>query len=498
MPISKRQLYAAIDLGSNSFHMLIATIKAQQLYPVDKVKQMVRLAGGLDEHKNITPEAMEIAFECLRAFAQRLTDIPDGHIKVVGTNTLRVAKNSAVFIEQAEKILNLPIEIISGREEARTLYLGVAHSIPNDPYNRLVIDIGGGSTELIVGHGFKPILKESLFMGCVSVTRRFFADGKINKKNWDQAVTHARRQITPILQNYRMADWKNCIGASGTFRATAEILAANNMGLAGITSANLDQLIEKCFEYGSIEELRQMPGLSEQRHDVFIGGLAIIAALFDSLDISSVFIANGALREGLIYEMNGHLEHTDVRGRSVQKVGKQFDVDMVQVERVQKMAEQMTDMISATAHLSELQLELLHHAIHLHEIGLSIAHSQYQKHGAYIVRHADMPGFSRQHQIYISILVRQHRRKLSRSVMADLTKRSQEGLLPLIVIMRLAVIFCRDRRPHEVPIQTLEWNDQSLTLAFSGDWLERHPLIKADLVDEVGKLEYLGIGLTVE
>ncbi|WP_395372919.1 exopolyphosphatase [Marinicella sp. W31] len=498
MPISKRQLYAAIDLGSNSFHMLVAAIKAQQLYPVDKVKHMVRLAAGLDEHKNITPEAMEIAFECLRTFAQRLVDIPNERIKVVGTNTLRVAKNSAVFIEQAEKILNLPIEIISGREEARTLYLGVSHSIPNDPYNRLVIDIGGGSTELIVGNRFKPILKESLFMGCVSVTKRFFADGKINKKNWQAAITYAQQQITPILQNYRMADWKNCIGASGTFRATAEILAANNMGLAGITPANLEQLIEKCFEYGSMDALANMPGLSQRRHDVYIGGLAIIAALFESFEITSVFIANGALREGLIYEMDGRLEHTDVRGRSVQKIASQFDADILQVDRVQSMAEKMTARIKEEAGLSDLQLELLNHAIHLHEIGLSIAHSQYQKHGAYIVRHADMPGFSRQHQIYISILVRQHRRKLSRSVMADLTKRSQTGLLPLIAVIRLAVIFCRDRRPHNVPIKILLWKDQQLTLSFEGDWLQRHPLIQADLLEEAGKLKYLDIDLKLE
>ena len=497
MPISKRQLYAAIDLGSNSFHMLIAGIKTQQLYPVDKVKQMVRLAAGLDQQKNITPKAMEVALECLRAFAQRLVDIPSERIKVVGTNTLRVAKNSATFIEQAEKILNQPIEIISGREEARTLYLGVAHSIPNDPYNRLVVDIGGGSTELIVGNGFKPILKESLYMGCVSLTRRFFADGKINQKNWQAAVTFARQQITPILQNYRMADWKNCIGASGTFRATAEILAANNMGLAGITPVNLQQLIEQCLHYGSIDALINTPGLSQQRHDVYIGGLAIIAALFESFEIASVFVANGALREGLIYEMNGRLENSDVRGRSVQKIASQFDADMLQVDRVKAMAEKMTARIQQQTDLSDLQLELLNHAIHLHEIGLSIAHSQYQKHGAYIVRHADMPGFSRQHQIYISILVRQHRRKLSRSMMSDLSQRSQTGLLPLIVIMRLAVIFCRDRRPHDVAIKTLQWQDQQLTLSFEEDWLERHPLIQADLLEEADKLKYLGIELNL-
>lgn len=498
MPISDRQLFAAIDLGSNSFHMLIATIKAQQIYPVDRVKKMVRLAGGLDKNKNITSTAMDRAFDCLKTFAQRMTDIPDEHIRIVGTNTLRVAKNSPSFIQQAEQILDHEIEIISGREEARMLYLGVAQSIPNDKNKRLVIDIGGGSTELIIGRGFKPLLRESLFMGCVSITKRFFADGKINQFNWHHAVTHAQQQIAPILKDYKKANWKNCIGASGTFRATAAILEANKMGLSGITAENLHLLIEKCLQFGHIEKLTHLPGLSEQRREVYIGGLAIIDALFSSFNIQSSFISNGALREGLIYEMHDDgYEHVDVKKRSVKKIASQFDVDHQQTHNVKAMANLVTQHGQGSLQLGKLQKELLNYAITLHEIGLSIAHNQYHKHGAYIIRHADMPGFSKQHQLFISLLIRQHRRKLSKSIFLEISQRHRKGLLPLIIIFRLAVIFCRDRRAHTVLINHLEWNENSLKIIFNPQWLDQHPLIQADLKDEIKRLKHLPFELSI-
>ncbi len=495
MPIAKRKTYAAIDLGSNSFHLLVSTLISGQLHPIDSVKHMVHLAAGLDAQKNIRPDAMHNAFESLRTFAQRIENIEPERIKVVGTNTLRKAKNAAAFIEQAEQILQHEIEIISGREEARLLYLGVAHSSPDSPGKRLVIDIGGGSTELIIGEGFKPATRESLFMGCVGMSLAAFADGVISDRNWQRAVLKAQREISPIRKLYLEQSWEHVIGASGTIKATANILIENGWSVSDITRKGLNKLIRRCLSLGHVDRLVELKGLDEERRAVYIGGLAIIKALFESLKIDQMAVSSGALREGLIYQMAGKLEARDVRSRAINKLSKLFSVDTRQVEHVRSMARTLIRLLPADRALGDKQRDILSRAIDLHEIGLSIAHHQYHKHAAYIIQNADIPGFSRQEQHLIAVLVRLQRQKISTTALSQLNKKQLEFIVPLVVILRLAVIFCRDRKLHNVQVSALHWEGQHVTLVFSGQWLKRHPLIKADLDSEIGKLESLGVDL---
>lgn len=490
MPIVPENTFAAIDLGSNSFHLLVATFRTGQLQQIDKVKQMVRLAASLTPEKHISEDGLERAFECLRLFAQRIKNIPNDHIKVVGTNTLRVAKNADAFLQQAEAILNHDIDIISGREEARMLYLGVAQSMSEHLTRKLVMDIGGGSTELILGQGLEAKKRESLHMGCVSYTHRFFKGGIINHDHWHQAYTHALQQLTPVKRPYKRMGWTHAIGASGTMRAAAKILVAHGWNQTGINRNGLKQLIDAVLNMNHTDELTALMGLSVRRAPVFIGGLAIIAALMDALDIDHMSASTGALREGLVYSMGGDPHPERVTHRSLKRLQKQFDVDLKQCQRVLSAAESLCQ--ESNFQPPQNDLFLLHSAIRLHEIGLSIAHSQFQKHGAYVVQYADLPGFSRQQQILISHLIRNQRRKIAPPASSGLTEKQWHRALPLLLILRLAVIFCRDRKSHQVPIDSFHSNGQHHQLKIDQKWLEKHPLILADLMDETMRWKAIG------
>jgi exopolyphosphatase/guanosine-5'-triphosphate,3'-diphosphate pyrophosphatase len=495
MPNSPKNLYAAIDLGSNSFHLLVASFKSGQIYPIDSVKHMVRMAAGLDAHKMISEAYLEKAYDSLRLMSERIQNIPDNHIRVVGTNTLRVAKNSAEFIRQAEKILNHEIEIISGREEARMLYLGVAQSTRGNPSRKLVMDIGGGSTELIIGDGMKPHKRESLYMGCVSYTQKYFKDGVIDKHNWKKAVIHALQELNPYVQEYINQGWSHSVGASGTLRATAAILEANGWSPNGITMEGLKKLKAQCIELGHIDQLTQVNGLSEDRRPVFIGGLAIVYALMKAFKLEQIDVSMGALREGLIYEMSDGPQTTSVTKRSIRKLTEQFTVDMQHAENVQRYSEDIIEHLNLK--IRRRILNLLNGAIKLHEIGLSIAHSQYHKIGAFVVNHADMPGFSNQQKLVMATLIRLHRRKISKSVLSGLTERQYEVVVQLLVIMRLSVVFARNRHHEPVPINHMSWRHNKVCLGIDPKWLHDHPLIKADLKDEIKQWPNMGLELLI-
>ncbi|MGJ8662131.1 MAG: Ppx/GppA phosphatase family protein [Marinicella sp.] len=495
MPISQRHNYAAIDLGSNSFHLLVATFKTGQIYPLDSVKHMVRLAAGLDENKNITPEYLAKAYESLQSMSERIQNIPDSHVRIVGTNTLRVAKNSRQFLEQAEQILGHEVEIISGREEARMLYLGVAQSTSDNPARKLVMDIGGGSTELIIGDGMKPEKRESLYMGCVSYTKKYFKAGVINQANWNKAVIHALQELNPFIQSFKSQGWKHSVGASGTMRATAGILEVNQWSGSGITLEGVEKLKQRCLEIGHIDDLISLDGLSEERRPVFIGGLAIVYALMKALAIEQMDVSGGALREGLIYEMLDGPKHISVTKRSIKKLCDQFTVDRVHAESVQRHSEDLYAKLNIK--IRKRILALLNGAIKLHEIGLSIAHSQYHKIGAYVIQNADMPGFSNQQKLVMATLVRLHRRKISKSVLAALSQRQYDVVIPLLVIMRLSVVFARNRHFEPVPIESIKWKGQVLALQINAEWLIEHPLIKADLKDEIKRLQAISLELVI-
>ncbi|MCG8325962.1 MAG: Ppx/GppA family phosphatase, partial [Thiotrichales bacterium] len=287
MPDLNPDTYAAIDLGSNSFHMMVARHNDEQLVVIDKMKDMVQLAAGLSEDRMLSEEAMDRGVSCLERFGQRIHELPRLNIRAVGTNTLRQARNGALFLSRARQALGHNIEIIAGREEARLIYIGVANTMFNDSDNRLVVDIGGGSTELIIGRGFDPILTESLYMGCVSMTRRFFADGDITAKRMRKAVVFARQELESTQTIYKKAGWQLAIGSSGTSIALHAVVTGQGWSESGITRDALEQLMQDLAKTGHIKDLRY-EGLSERRTPIFVGGAMIMYAIFEALEIEQM------------------------------------------------------------------------------------------------------------------------------------------------------------------------------------------------------------------
>jgi len=492
----KKELYAAIDLGSNSFHMIVAEIINHQMHVIDRHKDMVRLANGLDKKGYLSKEKMDEALKSLEKIGQRIAHIPKSHLRIVGTNTLRKAKNSRLFLSRASEALGKPIDIISGREEARILYLGVAHSLPSKQGRRLVIDIGGGSTELIIGEDFTPLLRESLHMGCVSYTGKFFSDGLINKKNFKKAVLHAQRQLLSLVSKYKKKAWKLTYGASGSMRATAKVIVENNEAAYGIEKQGLDKLVERCLTLGSIDKLSNINGLTSRRRPVFIGGLAIIKALFDSLDLKEVQVSSGALREGIVYDLSGRLHHEDIRQRSIDKLVLQFEIDKVQAQRVKKTIEILVRL--SCIDLSSTQLEILDWAAQLHELGLNISHSHFEKHAAYIISHADMPGFSTQEQLKLSVIIALLRRKIKKEWLQKLSLKQQQKLIPLIIIFRMAALLNRPRNDEKIAFKSIVIEQNSIQTKFEEQWLKSHPLTQEDLQSEAKYLRALGVVLGIE
>ncbi len=490
----KHQTLAAIDLGSNSFHMVIASVENEQIEVIDRHKEMVRLAAGLDANQRITPQAAERALACLGRFAQRLRGMPPENVRIVGTNTLRRAKNAEAFLEEAEAVLDHEIEIVSGIEEARLVYLGVSHSLPWITGRRLVIDIGGSSTELIIGEGFEPLLCESVNMGCVSMTERFFPKGVITASAWQAAVTAAELKLVGLVDAYRKAGWQDVAGSSGTMRSTAEVIVAQGWAQEGITAAGLAELEKAILKAGNVAALR-LNELSEERRPVFVGGVAIIKALLETLGLKALRAAQGALREGVVYDMAGRQSHDNVRERTINHLSRRFNIYPTQAERVKRMVLQLVEVSARTLKLSDDELDLLTWAAELHEIGLAISHNQFHKHGAYVIENADMPGFSQIEQRLLAVLVRSQRRKLSAKLFMDLDKSTIKSLLKLSLVLRIALALRRDRGDAPIPVQSLEWRRAEMILRFSPDWLAQHPLTQADLQAEAGYFAVAGITL---
>ncbi len=489
--LKNKELYAAIDLGSNSFHMIVAQIVNNQLHIIDRHKDMVRLANGLSKSGKLTQDKIEQAIASLEKIGQRIAHIPKSHLRVVGTNTLRKAKNAESFLLLAEKALGKPIDIISGREEARILYLGVAHSLPSNQGKRLVIDIGGGSTELIIGQDFEYFARESLHMGCVSYTKKYFSDGLISSKNWNKAVLYAKRQLLPIVHRYISLGWNVVIGASGTMRSSAKVISENGFSLYGINPQSLNQLVQKCWQLKTIDNLSALKGLSSRRQPVFIGGLAIISALVESLNLNTIQSSTGALREGIIYDLSGRLHHNDIRQRSIDKFVKQFKIDTQQSQRVQTTVNQLIKL--SNLKLSSAQIELLSWASQLHELGLNISHSHFEKHAAYIIQNADMPGFSTQEQLKLSVIVALLRRKIKKEWLLKLSKKQLFKCLPLLLIFRAATLLNRPRINQSIALKALNINDKTIEITFAKNWLNNHPLTKEDLLAEAKYLKTLEI-----
>ncbi len=500
MPHQKKlpDFVAALDLGSNSFHMIVARLQEGQLHIVDRMREMVRLADGLDENHSIRPAVQQVALDCLHRFGQRIKELPHGAVRAVGTNTLRNASNSMEFLAQAEQALGHPIDIIAGIEEARLIYLGVSHSLATTPQKRLVMDIGGSSTELIVGESFSPDYMESMEMGCVTLTQRFFGDGKISSGNIKKALLHARLELEPHLNNYRKWGWQQAIGASGTIRAVRSVVVKADWCKGGITLSALKKLVETLEESGKIENIK-LDGLSTERASVFVGGVIILLAIFEALGIDEMSVSDGALREGLLYDLLGRLQHEDVRSQSVEHLTRRYHLDRAHAERVRLTAQYCFRQAALPWGFDdEDENQWLNWAATLHETGLAIAHSSHHQHAAYILAHSDIPGFTQQEQRILATLVRSHRRKFPAKSFKELPKQWQRHAKELAILLRLACILNRSRSTTPLPAFTLIASDHQLHLQFPENWLSERPLTHADLDEEKDHLEAIDYQLSFE
>lgn len=478
------EVLAAIDMGSNSFHMVVARLVHGEIRTLEKMGEKVQLGAGLDETNNLTPEAQERGLACLRRFAQRLNGIPADSVQIVGTNALRVARNAHEFMDQAEEVLGYPVEIIAGREEARLIYLGVSHTLSDDSGRRLVIDIGGGSTEFIIGQRFEPQVLESLHMGCVSFRNRYFPDGRITRRQMDKAITHAEQELLNIRQHFRSVGWQSAVGSSGSIKAIASVMASLKISDGTITKAGMQELRKRLVDMGKVEKLDDL-GVRADRQSIFPAGFAILMAAFQSLDIDDMEFADGALREGLLYDIAGRIRHEDVRERTISALQERYHVDQAHGAAVEETAvaawQQVADDWGLRTSADE---EALRWACRLHEIGLTISHSQYHKHGGYLLRYSDLPGFSQQFQRDLATLVRGHRRKFSPAIFEGLDPEDLTRLRYLCVLVRLAVLIQHPRNQEPPPSFTLRGESDKLTIEFDEGWLDDRPLTLADLENE--------------
>lgn len=483
------ETFAAIDLGSNSFHMIVCRLSNGELHVEDKLREMVRLGAGLDKKNRLDNETQERALACLERFSQRLHGLPPQRIRAAGTNTLRIARNASNFLARAEQALGHSIEIIAGTEEARLIYLGVVHSTGADEKRRFVMDIGGGSTELIIGEGFEPRYMQSLYMGCVSMTRDHFADGSITPKAVKRAELAAQVELAPVKATYRNMGWEKTLGASGSIRAIRNVVQAEGWSDDGITLDSLKTLRTAMLDAGHIDKL-SFKGLTAERAPVFPGGVMILLATFKTLGIEQMQVSDGALREGLIHDLLGRVHHEDVRGRAVNNLARRYHVDLPHaqqvVETVQACVAQVADSWSLNPQESRQWLQW---AALLHEIGLDIAHSGFHKHGAYIAEFTDLSGFSRNQQRLLATLIRTHRRRLSATAFDHLVEKHQHRARHWTILLRLAVLLHRSRSPETLPAFKLKASKDSLTIKFPEGWLDTHLLTQTDLAQEADHLQ---------
>lgn len=496
-----KHTFAAIDLGSNSFHLIVAEVKNNQLHIIDRMKEMVRLASGLNEKDELTEKSQNKALDCLARFGQRLKNIPSQNVRIVGTNTLRKAKNGAQFISKAEASLNHSIEVIAGREEARLIYLGVAHSQSENNNNRLVIDIGGGSTEFIIGKGFTPSHTESLHMGCVSMTLKAFEDGKLSESNFKIAELYARLELQTIKNTYRRVGWSYATGASGTIKAIGKVLRAHhdqanlNIPYPGITLEGLKWLIKEMISQKSISKLT-LEGLNEERQAVFAGGVAVLYGAFKVLKIEKMNVSDSALREGVIYDLQGRFKHEDVRQRTINHLIKQYHIDTQQAQEVKKTLINLYQQVYQQWSIKQFDSDqTMEWAALLHEIGLSIAHNQYHKHGAYIIENSDLPGFSRQEQHRLALLIRAQRRKFPKQEFKSLSSECELSVSYLSILLRLSILLHRDRSKNALPEIKVTARDRKITLQFPEKFLKKHPLTLMDLQQEAEFLKAIKVTL---
>ncbi len=476
--------------------MIVGELRHGQLTILDRLRETVRLAEGLSKKGELSSDARGRALTCLSQFGERLRAMNAGSVRAAGTSTIRRAREDSTFMTEAEAALGHPIEVISGIEEARLIYMGVTHSLPPADGLRLVLDIGGGSTELILGQGAKPQALESLHMGCVSMTERFFPGGKLTRRGFKKARVAARLELRPVKAFFRGSEAIEAIGTSGTILSTERVAASLGLQESGeITLETIDALIERLLEFDNVADIR-LRGLSERRAQVWPGGLSILAELINVLRIERLRVSDGALREGLLYDLLGRLQHEDARERTVRAMAARYHVDKEQASRVASTARQLLDQCAADWNLdSELAAKMLDWGARLHEIGLDISHDGFQRHGAYIAEHADMPGFPRAEQRFLACLIGGQRHSINPRIQNDLPRAWREPALRLVMLLRLAVLLNRSRRDIGLPPIEVGVSGDSVTLRFDAEWQEANPLTVADLKREHGYLAAVGYQL---
>lgn len=484
--------FAAIDLGSNSFHMIVARIVNGSIQVLSRIKRRVRLAEGLDEQRVLNQAAIDRGIACLALFAKRLNGFSPENVKVVGTYTLRRAVNNGDFLRQAKAVFPFPIEIISGQDEARLIYAGVSHT-QAESGRKLVVDIGGGSTEMTIGDNFTPLRAESRHMGCVSFAKRFFGDDKLSPERFEQAYQTAMDKIEDLAWEYRELGWKYVFGSSGTIKSVSKVLEANGYGDGLITENRLVALIDNCLKFERLSRI-ELKGLLEERADVLVPGLAILLALFRTFHIQSMRYSDGALREGVMYGLESSFQVGNIRQRTAEALAQQFNIDQQQAQQVQKTALRLFEQVTVwkNKRQSKELKSMIKWASLLHEVGISINHNGVNRHSAYIIANRDLPGFDSEQQNLLALLMKHHLKGFKRSDIRSTNRYQHRDLLTLLRLFRLAVLLNRARQATvfpeslELTIEKNEW-----TLQFESDFLAQNPLITADLEEESRLLEQL-------
>ncbi|MDE2567193.1 MAG: exopolyphosphatase [Burkholderiales bacterium] len=470
-------LLAAVDIGSNSFRLEIGHLPQGRYRRIDYLKDTVRLGAGLDANGMLSEEAAQRGLACLRRFAARLAGVAPPQVRAVATQTLREARNRNAFLLRAQEALGFPIEVISGREEARLIYAGVAHLQPSDA-TRLVVDIGGRSTELILGQGRQPLRAESFGVGCVSLSLRYFEGGEITEAGFRAAQVAAGAELEEGLQPFAPERWEHALGASGTAGAVSQLLQAAGVSDGRITPAGLRWCIERCIAAGHIDRI-EIPGLKPDRRAVLPGGLAILYTLAAQFRVESLWPAKGALRQGVIVDLHERLQAlsaaagrgsaTDMRDATVAELQQRFAVDRAQAARVTAVALALFDAVLPDAG-SETRREL-GWACALHELGLMVSHHDHHRHSAYLLAHVDAPGFSQSQQRRVGELVLGQRgglRKLEPQL-------ASETFAWQVLCLRLAAIGCHARADADPQALTLQPRGRDAVLACSAAWAESHP-----------------------
>lgn len=486
---------AAIDLGSNSFHLIIVKIEHGEMRTVEALAEKVQLGAGLEDGM-LSEEAIQRGLDCLSRFAQLLGSVGPERVRVVGTHALRLAKNRRAFTVPAKRILGSRVDVIYGLEEARLVYLGVAHSLADDAQSRLVIDIGGGSTECIVGQRFEPQSLESLQMGCVSYGHAHFADGRVSRGNYRRAYEQAREQIYPIRHRFSAKRWEECVGSSGTLQAIETILTQNGWEDGGISRRGLAALEKRLLKFKTMDDIA-LEGLATQRRSVILPGVAITSALFDVLGIEYMRTSKGALREGVIYDLMGRLSHEDVRERTVNALMQRYAVDTNTADIYERRARTFYLATRTTWQLTPYDWDLLHWLTRTHEIGMAIAHKHFNRHSAYVLRNADLPGFSQEEQELLAVLALGQKGKLKADFFAEIADAELPRILYMLAIIRLASCFKHVEVLEQLPDFSITAGEQSLSLGFPEGWLDDHPLTERELREEKLILEKAGLKLKI-